>query len=385
MPTVKYNEKKKHYEVRYDSGFDGSGNRKQKFKGGFARKKDADDYLMEKLNEIKKGTYISPKKMFLFEYLNSWLELKKDSLSPTTYAGYELNIRCHINPHIGGIRLQELRPLHIRKLHSQLKVSRELKIDGEKREFKPLSGTSIRYVHRVLSKALEDAVSDETIFKNPAKLVTPPAKEPFEAGFLPVAQIRELLDKLKGDEIYIPVFLSVVLGLRRGEVLGLQWEDIDFMSNRIHIRRNYVMVDGKGELLDQAKTESSHRSIPVTVRMIKELKAHRHSQKVMRARIKDYHISDFVCTWPDGQPFNPSHLSRSLALRLDKLKLPKIRFHDLRHSNAALMIKERVPAKAASDRLGHSTIQVHYDLYGHIEKSVQEQIAETIDKAIWGE
>ena len=386
MPSIKYNEKKKHYEVRYEAGFDGSGNRIQKYKGGFKRKSDAEDYLADQISSLNKGTYIEPQKTLLYEYLNNWLEEQRDRLSPTTYSGYNVNIRCHINPFVGGLRLQELKPPHIRKLYAQLQKNREVKVDGKKRKFKPLSGTSVQYVHRVLAKALEDAFKDEMIHKNPARLVTPPAKEKFDSGFLSVAEIRTMLDKLQDDEMYIPVLLSVMLGLRRGEVLGLQWKDIDFKNKLVRIRKNYTMDGGQPILLEKTKTDSSRRDIVVTDRIMKILKNHRTSQKKLRASLgKNYHKSDFVCTWKDGYPFNPSHLSRSFGKRLDALGLPKIRFHDLRHSNASLMISQGAPMKGASDRLGHSTIQVTQDIYGHVERSVQEQIAATIDKAIWGE
>ncbi len=384
MP-VKYKEDKKYYEVRYDAGHDGEGKRIQKYKGGFKRKKDAEDYERDQRSSLKKGTYIEPQKILLHKYLQDWLDEQRPRLSPTTLQGYEINIRCHINPFIGGLRLQELRPKHIRKLYAELRSNRTVKVSGQMRSFEALSQTSVQYVHRVLSKALEDAYKDEIIFKNPAKLVSPPAKIKYEAGFLTTVEIRDMLEKFAGDDMYIPVMLAVMLGLRRGEILGLQWKDVDFKNNLIRIRNNYIMADGKPMLREKTKTDKSRREIVVTRRIMETLKGCKLQQKKLRMRIEDYHISDFVCTWQDGHPFNPSHLSRSFGLRMEKYKLPKVRFHDLRHSNAALMIKERVPTKGASDRLGHSTIQVHYDLYGHVEKSVQEQIAESIDKAIWGE
>lgn len=264
MATVKYNEKKGFYEVRYDAGFDGSGKRIQKYKGGFKKKKEAEAFLAEQTVSLNHGTYIDPQKMFLFQYLNDWLEDKKQNISPTTYNGYEINIRCHINPYIGGIRLQDLKATHIRNLYSQLQQERDIKIDGEKRQFKPLSGTSIQYVHRVLSKALEDAYMEETIFKNPAKLVKPPAKDKFEAGFLTIEQIREMLIKFQDDEMFVPVYLSVVLGVRRGEALGLQWSNIDLDNKVIKIRNNYIMNNGKPELSEKTKTDSSTRNIVVT-------------------------------------------------------------------------------------------------------------------------
>lgn len=346
MATIKFNEKKKCYEVRYDAGYDGSGKRIQKFKGGFKKKGDAEIFMAEQISNLNRGTYIEPQKLFLFEYLLDWLKERKETLSPTTYHGYEINIRCHINPYIGGIRLQELKPVQIRKLYSQLSKDRDIKIDGEKKHFKALSGTSIVHVHRVLSKALEDAYKDELIHKNPAKLVTPPSKEKFEASFLSADKIREMITKFENDELYVPVFLAAVLGVRKGEVLGLQWSNVDFENNIIKIRHNYIMVDGKPELREKTKTDKSMRDIVVTDRIMKTIEKHKHNQKILKVRLGEkYHKSDFVCTWPDGQPFNPSHLSHAFNLRLKNYELPKIRFHDLRHSNASLMLSRNMPMK----------------------------------------
>lgn len=385
MATIKQNKDGTWY-VRYEAGYDGEGKRIQKYKGGFKKKGDAEDFLTEVQNDINQGTYIDPDNIFVFEYMVQWLENRKDNLSPTTYDGYEVNIRCHINPIIGGIKLQDLRPPHIRSLYNKLKKARKLKVRGKIREFKPLSNKSILYVHRVLSKALEDAVDDELIKTNPTKKVKAPSPDKFKAGFLTIEQIRIMLDKFKGDDLYMPVYLAILLGLRRGEVLGLQWGDIDFDNNIIRIRNNYTMVDGKAMLLNDTKTDSSTRDIVVTDRIMSELKDHRLKQKKMRVMLGDkYHVSDFVCTWPDGAPFNPSHLSRAFKDRMKKYGLPEIRFHDLRHSNASLMLTtENIPAKGASDRLGHSTIAITNDLYGHVENTVQKQIAETIDKTIFG-
>lgn len=383
MATLKYNKKTKKYEVRYDAGFKSDGRRNQKFKS-FDKKCDAEEFLAEKVLEVKRGIYIEPQRTLISNYLTDWLAEQKNRLSPTTFSGYEVNIRCHINPIIGGVRLQEVKPRHIRKLHKELQKDRTLVIIGEggkkeKRAFKALSATSVLYVHRVLSKALEDAVNDELIMKNPAKLVKPPAPEKYNASFLTAAQIRDMLHKFResNDELYIPVMLAVMLGLRRGEVLGLQWQDIDFINNIIRVRRNYTMANGEPILREKTKTDSSRRDISVTTRLMSELKEYRKNRKI--------HNFDFVCTWADGQPFNPSHISRSFGQRLEKYGLPKVRFHDLRHSNASLMIGQGAPMKGISDRLGHSTIVVSQDLYGHIEDSIQRQIAESIDRAIWGE
>ncbi len=383
MASIK--KKNNKWVVRYDAGYDGDGNRIQKSKGGFLTKDDAETFYVETQNSLNKGLYIEPDKIFVFDYLNRWLKSQDGSLSPTTYSGYEVNIRCHINPYIGGVRLQELKALHIKEMYCALLKDRKVKIDGEFREFKKLSPKSILYVHRVLSKALEDAFIDDMIPKNPAKAVKPPKVTKFKAGFLEVAQIRTMLEKFATDDLYIPVYLSVVLGLRRGEVLGLHWKHINFDNKTIMIRQELTMAGGQPILLEEVKTEDSERDIVVTDRIITLLKQHKKKQLEQRAALGNkYFKSDYVCTWPDGNPFNPSHISRSFKLRMKNYGLPEIRFHDLRHSNGSLMIGQNMPLKAASERLGHSTIVITNDFYGHIERKIQVEIAEGIDKAIWG-
>lgn len=189
-----------------------------------------------------------------------------------------------------------------------------------------------------------------------------------------------MLAKFEGDELFMPVYLAVVLGLRRSEVLGLKWNRVDLKEKVIRIREGFVMAQGKPVLLENVKTQTSDRDIVITDRIVALLESHKKKQKKLRTI-----VTNFVCTWPDGSLFNPSHLSRAFKLRMKKHGLPEIRFHDLRHSNGALMIASNVPMKGASDRLGHSTIVITNDFYGHVEDSVQRQIAETIDKAIWGD
>jgi len=392
------------WEVRYDVGFDSQGKRIQKYKGGFLLQKDAETFLTSTQHSINQSNYIEPDKMFLFEYLNRWLESERHRLSPPSYAGYEVNIRCHINPIIGGIKLQELKAFHVKDLYAQLQRNRAVIIDSKKRNLKRLSAKSIMYVHRVLSKSLEDALHDEIINRNPAKAVVPPKLQKHKAQYLDTNQIKLMLEALKEDEMYIPIYLSVVLGLRRGEVLGLRWKNIDFDKKKILICEELTMYQGKPIFLTNVKTDGSNREIFVTDRIVEILRQHKLMQKKKKVsqgtnfitempcqhsdgtEITEKTLStmEFACAWNDGSLFNPSHVSRAFKERMKKHGLPEIKFHELRHSNGALMIAQNVHLKGASERLGHSTITITNDLYGHVEKSVQEQIAETIDNAIFG-
>jgi integrase len=395
------------YYVRYEAGFKADGTRNQKFRGGFSTADDAEDFLNEQKYNLRHGTYINPEKTLVCQYLNKWLEDRKEELSPTTYSGYEVNIRCHINPHIGGLRLQDLKAIHIKDMYKALQKDRDVTIDKEVRHFKKLSPKSILYVRRVLSKALEDACIDEILEKNAARTAKSPEVAKHKAKFLSTAQIKTMLEKFENDDLFVPVYLAVVLGLRRGEALGLRWENIDFDQKIIMIRSELTMYDGNPIFIEDVKTEDSDRDIIVTDRIIELLKRQKISQKENKLAMGKKYISkftcqycvekgskitekemkatDFICTWPDGVIFNPSHVTRSFKDRMKKFGLPEITFHELRHSNGALMISQNVQLKGASERLGHSTIVITNDYYGHVEKSVQESIANTIDRAIWND
>jgi integrase len=246
-----------------------------------------------------------------------------------------------------------------------------------------LSAKSVLNINRILKKALAHAVRMQVINRNPAEFVEVPKQKKYKASVLDEAQVQNMLAVFKETYIYIPVLLAAGLGLRRGEALGLRWQDIDIDNNSIAINQTLLMTKG-GIVYHDPKTETSKRVIIVPTTIMEELRQHKGKQdKVKRIMGKAYQDNDLVSCYDDGHPFNPSTFSGLFGDISKRNKLPQIRFHDLRHTNATIMLKHNIPAKVASERLGHSTIGITLDLYSHVLKEMQEEAASKIDNALF--
>jgi integrase len=203
-----------------------------------------------------------------------------------------------------------------------------------------------------------------------------PKKKKYYAEIIYEEDIPEFLDAFRDTDIFVAVMLALTLGLRRGEVLGLCWEDVDYRNNTISI--NQTITHGKhGLTFTTPKTESSRRTILVSEKLIQLLKEHRKDQDEMREFFgRGYMENNLVNCRKDGSPITPSALSHKFSTRLETKGLKHIRFHDLRHTNATLMLKHNIPAKVASSRLGHSTIGITMDLYSHVLQSMESKVVE---------
>ncbi len=301
----------------------------------------------------------------------------ESNLAPKTVEGYRVNIERHIIPSIGNIPVQKLQPIHIQEFYkSKLQNGR---LDGKG----GLSPKSVIYIHRNLREALNHAVKMQIIQRNVADAVEVPRQKIFQSKFLNESQVQDLLKALENTDLYIPVLLAVGLGLRRGEALGLEWRDVDFDNKTVSIMRS-LLPTKNGLVFHNPKTEHSHRVISVSDNIIDELRIHKkHQEDCKRLLGQAYKNIDLVCCLNDGSPINPSTFSQSFGRTLKIHNLPHIRFHDLRHTNATLMLKHNIPAKVASERLGHSNIGITLDLYSHVMREMQEDAAKKLDSAIF--
>jgi len=366
------------WSIVVDIGRDAKGKRKQKWYSGFNTKKEAEKKLAEVIHQLETNTFISPDKLTLGEFLKQWLsDYVELNLTPSTIAGYKVNIEKHIIPAIGSIPLQKLQPAQVQKFYNEkLKNGR---LDGKG----GLSAKSVIYIHRNLREALSYAVKQQLIMRNVADMVELPKQKKFQATFLDEVEAQELLETFKGTYCYIPVLLGVGLGLRRGEALGLQWKDIDFDNRTIHINRSLIPTK-EGLLFHDPKTEGSKRIIVAPETILNELKEVKELQEKNQALLEEaYNELGLVTCYDDGSPINPAAFSHSFARHLERKGLQHIRFHDLRHTNATLMLKQNVPAKVASERLGHSTIGITLDLYSHVLKEMQEEAAKKIEELVF--
>lgn len=309
--------------------------------------------------------------MLVSEFLNNWISTYgKHNLKLTTRTEYSRHINQYINPRIGDVKIEELRPLIIQNLYYELLDTGRIRGD----EGQPLNPKTVLQTHRIIHKALKNAVQLELINSNPADNVELPKKKKYKYNILLGEQLMDFLGAFKGTHIHTGVMIAVLLGLRRGELLALQFKDIDYMNKSIFI--NKTIVNSKGVVkIDTTKTDTSDRIILLSDDMLKYIENIKQSRK---ASADDY----IVCNIK-GDMYNPGSFSRLYTWTRDNKKLPKIRFHDLRHIHATILYKSGIKAKVIQERLGHSNIATTLDIYTHLFKEDQTAAAEAITDAIF--
>ena len=365
------------WNVVFDLGKDPvTGKRKQKRKRGFKTKKEAEKYINEQLNAIDKGTYFEPSEISLTEYLDYWLDNHaKPNTAQRTYENYQYMINVHLKPVLGHINISKLQPSHLQEYYAQ-------KLSNGKIDEGGLSAQSVKHHHRLIFKALKDAVKWQLIVRNVAEAVTPPKTRKVEMQTGDNEQVRTFLDVSK-DSTYFPIYLTAInTGMRRGEVLGLRWQDIDFENNIIYVRQSLQEVKKEGLTFKEPKSGKS-RSITITSSLTKEFKKIYKQQLENKLLLgQGYQDLDLVFAQRNGKPIQPTEMARNYRKMVDISGLPYIRFHDLRHTHATLLLKQGVHPKVVSERLSHSTIGITMDTYTHVLPNMQKEAAQLLEQLI---
>jgi integrase len=368
------------YTVRVDMGLDPvTGERRQRGET-FRTRKEAEARLAEWIAEIGRGTAVDGSKMTVGEYLDYWLTVYgKTNLRPTTYRSYEQLIRVHIRPALGSVPLQKLTPAQLQAFYS-LKLT-EGRQDGKAGGLAP---RSVRYLHAIIREALHQAVKWQMVGRNVADATEPPrAVRPQVRAWDQDQVLRFLV--VAEDEHYGPVWLlALMTGLRRGELLGLRWEDVDLGRGVLHVRRSLVELGSK-LVIQEPKTRSGRRVVALGASCVTALKAHRAHQNEQRLSLGAAWRDDgLVFTTADGGAIAPRNLIRRFKELTTQAALPAIRFHDARHTHATLLLKQGQHAKIVSERLGHANIAITLDTYSHVLPNMQRDAADDLDAALFG-
>lgn len=368
---------KKVYDVMYRIPDPKTGKKKQKLKRGFIKKGDAQKFLNEVLGQIETNTYIDAKKVKLSELLDEWFnKFVEGKLAENTIRGYRVNIKKHINPNIGWIPLQQLTARSIQDFYD------ERLRDEDDEDSEGLSAKTIIYIHRNLSKALDWAVKERLILRNPAKDVELPTQEKYSGTVYDQQTIMSLLNSVKDTTAELPIALAGLSGLRRGEVAGLTWADIDFSQKIITIRKQRTGSKNSTKR-SRVKTSDSFRCIRATQTLIDILKRHKELQEQYKQMLGDeYQDNGFVCCEEDGSIISPSNFSKRFERIIKQQGLTSIRFHDMRHSFATNMIRLGVPINTVSKMLGHSSVTITLDIYAHVLDEMQEEAVGKMDATI---
>lgn len=364
----------------------GSGKRKRHtctFEGG---KREAEKEFARMLLEIEKSSHLSPDKLTVANYLKTWIETYK--VSKRTRQRYEGIINLRLIPKIGGLQLKKLNPLDIKKMYAE--ILKDGRLDGKPGD---LSNDSLKYIHVVLHRALECAVLDTLINSNPADAVQAPKTivddefldSPEHAQAFTRIEIAELLDKIKNPQFYTMVFIDIRTGLRRGELLALKWQDIDFKNCTISVRQSIGYTKADGIYFKPPKTKKSRRTIDISKEVIEVLKRHKKEQDKMKMRYRDtYQDTGLVFCQADGTPMHPDTPTKWFSKFLKSTDLPQLNFHCLRHTHVSLLLEAantnpEITLKMISERLGHSSIRVTMDIYGHLMPGMQKDAVNKLE------
>lgn len=314
------------------------------------------------------------------EYLPNWLETyKKPALKPSSYARYEFIINSYITPNIGGKRLVSLRSADLQQLINKLHKS-----TGKTKPGKPdgLCGSTLAFVHLVLRQSLEQAKKDKLIAVNPAADLVIPRHKPREMKPLYGDDATAFLNAIADDNQYALFATALFTGLRRGEIAGLKWPDVDLKAKTLTVRRSIVMINREPVLQEDVKSSKSARTVSLPAALVTILQKHKATQAAHRLKMgAAYTDAGFVFPKPDGSPLNPERIYNKLTRILKKHGFEHRRFHDLRHSFATMMIEAGTDIVTVSQMMGHADLKTT-SRYTHVSQEMQQRAADKLDALI---
>lgn len=364
---------KQYYAVVYEGVDPATGKERRQWVPAGPRRADAERLVTELVKRRNDGQPNSRDKTTLGEYLTEkWLPLQRAQLRRSTYDSYRRNITLHVLPALGRVPLHKLAPEDLDAFYARLLT------EGRRDGRGGLSAKTVRLVHLVIHKALKDALRKGSVVRNVASVADPPKLSSAKRREIKVwtaEQLRAFLDQIRDSRSFAALFVTAHTGMRRGEILGLRWCDVDFDASRLSVRQALISVAYEKQLSD-VKTGSGRRTIDLDERTLSVLRQWRKSQAEERLALGGrYHDGDLVFCRPDGDPIHPDLFSQTFDRAVAKSGLPEITLHDLRHTHATLLLKAGVPVKVVSERLGHSNPGFTMSVYQHVIPGMQAEAA----------
>ena len=354
--------------------------RRRQTKAGFATRREAQAVMSKVLVAVEDRSFVAPSKLSLREYLKiEWLPAIEATIRPSSFRAYKQHVECHICPHLGSVQMQKLSGSQINALYAKLALS------GKKDGKTGLSPLTIRHVHATLHRALKDAVRWERLMRNPIDAADPPrisGDGTRELKTWSAEQLKAFLDFTR-DERLSPLWHTLAMtGMRRGESLGLRWEDVDLEAGRLAVRRALI-PNGAVVVVSEPKTARGRRTVALDPGTVEALKRQAARQLEDQANKKEWGDTGLVFTKEDGEAWHPEVITRFFGQAVTRSKLPRIRLHDLRHTHATLALRAGIHPKVVSERLGHATISITLDTYSHAIPAMQEEAAALIAELVF--
>jgi integrase len=335
-------------------------------------RREVQQKLVMALRDLQQGVLPTDDRLTTSQFLDRWLvDVAQPTVRPRTFASYSQTVTLHLKPSLGRTPVSKLRP-------DQVQTFLNAKLASG------LSPRSVGIIHAVLRQALNQALRWGIVHRNVATLVTPPSVPRARIQPLDPQQARLFLDAVQGDRLDALYSVAVALGLRLGEILGLRWSDVDLETGTIRVAQALQRVGGRLTFVEP-KSERSRRTIPMPPLVARALRAHRSRQLEERlAGGPAWNEFDLVFTTTVGTPLDARNVTRRFQSALELAGLPRLRFHDLRHTCATLLLAEGVPARVVMETLGHSQISLTMNTYAHVLPPLQRQAAERMEALLSG-
>ena len=368
------------WEGRVTVGYDDEGKPIRKSFYGKDRETVAQK-INQALNKVYTSSYFEPSRATIKEWLQEWLKGRKAHIAESTHSTYETMIKVHIAPTIGSIKIKDIKTREIQNLLNE-------KLAGG------LSARTVKYIYQTINAGLRQAVKERLIYYNPAEHVELPKQESKEMRTFTVEELKRFFEVAKDSPHYTAYYLDLATGLRRGELLGLRWKDIDLEKETLSVWQQLVKSREKPRLkLKETKTPKSKRTVKLDPATIALLKFHKKRQEKLRESLGEYcskvnpdgyQDQDLVFCIGNGKPIDPDNFRRHFNLILEKAELPRARIHDLRHTYATLALEAGVDIKTLQESLGHTSIAITGDIYGHVTDRMREEAASKVGGVLAG-
>ena len=361
--------RKDSWQITIDTGTEPDGKRRRHIETVHGKKGDARKRLNELLVSYEKGIYTPPGRLTVAEHLRNWLEgYVKTSCSPRTFDGYQSIVERHLIPTLGQVQLKHLHPQTIQAYYGKA--------------CEHLSARTVHHQHRALSQAMKYAVRQGYLGRNPCDLVDAPRSRKKAMRTLTPGEVGLLFDATKDSPFYPVIYTAVSTGLRQAELLGLRWRDLDLDMLSISVAQVLCKRRGRCEF-KEPKTEHSRRRVNMTPKLAVYLREYRAEREgLYHALGKSLSLDDLVFASVEGKPLDPSVLTHAFHRMAGRIGLQGVRFHDLRHTFASLMLLRGAKPKVISEALGHSSVGFTMDVYSHIIDGMQQDAMALLDEVL---
>lgn len=342
-----------------------TGKRRQKRRQGFKLEREAKAALEDARRQLASGGSLAGGAQTVAQLIDQWLTVRQDAVRPNTIAAYRNHLQRQVSPRIGALRLEQVTPAVIANMLTELRTKGGKSGQG-------LSGRTLVHIHKLCCRVFEDAIKWGAMTTNPAAKVPRPRADQHQAKTWSPEDLRRFLNHIENTEHRLRAVwhLAAGTGMRRGELLGLRWSDVDLEAGRLSVNQTLTVADHPISF-GPPKSERSRRAIPLAKTTVEQLRAHKARQAADRLRWPgDWPDHDLVFTDEVGAPIHPNVFTRTHKRICAQAGLEPIRVHDLRHSWATMALQQGVPLKVVSEALGHSSITITADLYSHVTEDM---------------